>query len=55
MILGRSERVNGEYERLGYKNQPWPPWETDHVPEEDFKKIDPHVFGDGEKTRFRMV
>ena len=48
IILGRSERVPGAYKRLGYKNPPWPPWEM--LPDED-----PHVFGDGEQTSFRIV
>lgn len=53
IILGRSERVPGAYERLGYKNQPWPPW--DRIPDEDFVRINPHVYGEGERTTFRMV
>jgi hypothetical protein len=53
IILGRSERVPGAYERLGYKNQPWPPWEK--IPDEDFERIDPCVYGEGKKTAYRIV
>jgi hypothetical protein len=52
IILGRSERVPGAYESLGYKNQPWPPWEK--ISEKDFESIDPHVFGMGKRKRLGL-
>ncbi|KAK6208521.1 hypothetical protein QIS74_12039 [Colletotrichum tabaci] len=53
IVLGRSERQPGAYERLGYKNQPWPPWEK--IPQEDFDRINTHVHNEGEKQHFRIV
>ena len=53
MILGRSKRVPGAYERLGYKNQPWPPWEP--ISDGDMQRLDPHVNGKGEKMTFKIV
>ncbi|GKT45923.1 uncharacterized protein ColSpa_06104 [Colletotrichum spaethianum] len=53
IILGRSESLLGAYERLGYRNQPWPPWER--ILQEDFDRINAHVNNEGEKSHCRIV
>jgi hypothetical protein len=54
IILGRSPRQAGAFERLGFVNTHWPPWGS-KFPHASYLDLIPFIFGEESKTELVMV
>ncbi|KAM7185632.1 HET domain containing protein [Naviculisporaceae sp. PSN 640] len=54
IILGRSTRVPGAFERLGFVNTHWPPWGS-KFPHKEYLDLIPFIWGEEGKEEIRIV